>query len=270
MHLTIRLLAKTILCLLCFWSTLASAEEQISVPILTYHRFAPTAVDGMTLPISTFESQLKWLMDNQYTIIPLRTLVNYLQGKGPAPSPKSVVITADDGHKSVYTYMLPLIRKYNIPVTLFIYPSAISNASYALTWAQLQELQKTGLFDMQGHTYWHPNFKHDKKKLTAEEYQKLITTQLNKSKAVLEKKFGTPVDLLAWPFGIYDDELEKAAEKAGYTMAFSIDGRPTGKSENQMAQPRYMIVHQQSMKDFAAIMTGHAESKGPKTESNTL
>ena len=62
--------------------------------------------------------------------------------------------------------MLPLARKYNVPVTVFIYPSAISNAKYAMTWDQLRELKRSGLFDFQGHTYWHPNFKRDRKKMT--------------------------------------------------------------------------------------------------------
>jgi peptidoglycan/xylan/chitin deacetylase (PgdA/CDA1 family) len=44
-----------------------------------------------------------------------------------------VAITVDDGHLSVYTELYPLILKHRPPVTLFIYPSAISNASYALT-----------------------------------------------------------------------------------------------------------------------------------------
>jgi peptidoglycan/xylan/chitin deacetylase (PgdA/CDA1 family) len=193
-------------------------------------------------------------------------LVAYLQKKGPAPPPKSVVITTDDGHKSVYTWMLPLVRRYNIPVTLFIYPSAISHASYALTWAQLIELQKTGLFDVQGHTYWHPNFNHEKKKLTPEAYQKFVAIQLDKSKAVLEKKMGTSIDLLAWPFGIYNDELEKAAEQAGYQMAFSIDGRHARLSDHAMSVPRYMIVHQQNKKDFEAIMQGRAEGRVSKAE----
>ena len=106
---------------------------------------------------STVQRQFEWLKDNGYTVIPLKTLVNYLRGEGPAPPPKSVVIVTDDGHKSVYSDMLSLVRKYNIPVTLFIYPSCISNASYAMTWDQLKKLQQTGLFDLEGHTFWHPN-----------------------------------------------------------------------------------------------------------------
>jgi peptidoglycan/xylan/chitin deacetylase (PgdA/CDA1 family) len=241
------------------------AEDQASVPVLVYHRFGPTVADGMTVKTSVFAAQLQWLKDNGYTVIPLRTLVDYLQGRGAAPPPKSVVITADDAHKTVYSEMLPLVRKYHIPVTLFVYPSCISNASYAMTWEQLKKLQVTGLFDLQSHTFWHPNFKRDKKKLKPAEYQKEVETQLKKSKAVLEKRFGTQVDLLAWPFGIYDDYLEKEAQKAGYVMAFSIDRRNASRSEKIMAEPRYLMVNGDGLKGFEAIVTGRAQEKGHKT-----
>ena len=243
----------------------ALAQEQVVVPVLNYHRFGPTVADGMTVTTPVFESQLKWLKDNGYTVIPLRTLVNYLRGQGPPPPPKSVVITVDDAHKTVYSDMLPLVRKYNIPVTLFIYPSAVSNASYVMTWEQLKELQQTGLFDMQSHTFWHPNFKKEKKKLKPEEYQKLVDAQLVKSKASLEKRFGTTVDLLAWPFGIYDEELEKSAAKAGYVSAFSIERRLANPSERIMSQPRYLMVNGDGTKNFAAIISGKVIEKGPKT-----
>jgi peptidoglycan/xylan/chitin deacetylase (PgdA/CDA1 family) len=248
-------------------ATAPAADEEASVPVLCYHRFGPTVADSMTVTTKVFEAQVKWLKDNGYTVIPLRTLVNYLLGQGEAPPPKSVVITADDAHKTVYTEMWPVVRKYKIPVTLFIYPSCVSNpkAPYAMTWEQLAELKKTGLFDMQSHTYWHPNFKKEKKKLKPEEYQKLVDTQLRKSKNFLEKKFDTKVDVLAWPFGIYDDELEKDATKAGYAVAFSIDRRHAKKSEKIMAQPRYLMVNGDGTKNFAAIITGKAQEKGHKT-----
>jgi peptidoglycan/xylan/chitin deacetylase (PgdA/CDA1 family) len=258
--------ALAVLCLCC-GSYAVSAADQVSVPVLVYHRFGPTVADSMTTTTKVFASQLQWLKDHQYTVIPLRTLVDYLRGQGPPPPPKSVVITADDGHKTVYSEMLPLVRKYHIPVTLFIYPSCISNphAPYAMTWEQLKKLQETGLFDMQSHTFWHPNFKRDKKKLKPAEYQKEVDTQLTKSKAVLEKHFGTKVDLLAWPFGIYDDYLEKEAQKAGYVAAFSIDRHLASKSDNTMALPRYLMQNGNGVKGFAAIVMGHDQEKGHKT-----
>jgi hypothetical protein len=150
-------------------------------------------------------------------------------------------------------------------VTLFLYPSCISNASYAMTWEQIKALQQTGLFDMQGHTFWHPNFKRDKKKLKPAEYQKEVETQLIKSKNVLEKKLGSKIDLLAWPFGIYDDFLEQEAQKSGYVAAFSIDRHNAGKSDKIMAEPRYLMVNGDGLKNFAAIVAGHAQEKGHKT-----
>jgi len=262
---TLRFLVVIMVLALGFGGPAASADEPITVPVLVYHRFGPKVADGMTVTTKVFDSQLQWLKDHQYTVIPLRMLVNYLRGQGPPPPPKSVVITADDGHKTVFSDMLPLVRKYNIPVTLFIYPSCISNASYAMTWDQLKKLQQTGLFELQSHTYWHPNFKKDKKKLKPAEYQKLMDSQLKKSKAVLEKRFGATVDLLAWPFGIYDDELEKNAAQAGYVAAFSIDRRNASKSEKIMAQPRYLMVNGDGTKAFAAIVSGRAQEKGHKT-----
>jgi peptidoglycan/xylan/chitin deacetylase (PgdA/CDA1 family) len=243
--------------------SLADNQTEVDVPVLVYHRLGPTVADSMTITTSSFAAQLKWLQDNHYQVIPLKTLVDYLQGNGAPPPAKSVVITADDGHKSVYTDMLPLVRQYHIPVTLFIYPSAISNASYAMTWQQLQEIQQTGLFDIQGHTYWHPNFDREKKKQSPEEYAKFVDVQLSKSKATLDKKLNIHVTMLAWPFGIYNDELEAAAAKAGYTAAFTIDGRPANKTHKMLAQPRYMIVNSNSdIKHFANIVAGQVVAKG--------
>jgi len=178
--------------------------------------------------------------------------------KAPAPAPKSVVIVEDDAHKSVYSDMLPIIRKYRYPVTVFCYPSAISNAKYALTWDQLRELKKTGLFDVQSHTYWHPNFKKERKKLTPQALEALVSSQLKKSKTKLEKELGGTVDLLAWPFGIYDDYLLKKATETGYVATFSIERRHATPQDNIMKLPRYLLVNADSGKAFAQLLEGNA------------
>jgi peptidoglycan/xylan/chitin deacetylase (PgdA/CDA1 family) len=152
-------------------------------------------------------------------------------------------------------------------VTLFIYPQTISQGKHAMTWDELKELQQTGLFDIQGHTYWHPNFKQEKKRLSPAAYDKFVEEQLADSKKILEDKLGSQITLLAWPFGIYDDYLEQAAAKAGYTMAFSIDAHTANKSYRPMAQPRFMIIEGQSMKTFIAIVNG-ATAKPQAVTSN--
>jgi peptidoglycan/xylan/chitin deacetylase (PgdA/CDA1 family) len=151
------------------------------------------------------------------------------------------VITVDDGHRSVYTDLFPLLKKYQFPATLFLYPSALSNASYAMTWDQVREMKETRLLDLQSHTYWHPNFKKEKKRLKPGEYEGFVEMQLKKSKERIEKELNVKVDALAWPFGIYDEELMSKATAAGYVAAFTMDRRHIMRSDNLMALPRYLV-----------------------------
>lgn len=234
------------------------AADSFRVPILLYHRFGPTVADGMTITTPVFESQMKYLKDNGYKVIPLRQLIDHYRGKAPAPGPKSVVIVEDDAHKSVYSDMLPIVRRYGYPVTVFTYPSAISNAKYAMTWDQLRELKKTGLFEFQSHTYWHPNFKKERKKLRPQALETLVMTQLRKSKTKLESELGTKVDMLAWPFGIYDDYLISKASEAGYVATFTIERRHAAASDKMMKLPRYLLVNADSGKAFVQLLEGNA------------
>ncbi len=243
------------LCVPCGVEAVPQAGQSLTCPpILLYHRFGAAPADSMTVTTSVFTSHLEYLKANGYTVVPLRRLLNDLNRKVQPPA-KSVAIVVDDAHISVYTDMLPLVKKYRIPVTLFIYPSAVSNASYAMSWPQLKELQKTGFFDMQSHTFWHPNFKKERKKLTATQYEQLVKTQLGKAKARLEQELGTRVDMLAWPFGIYDDFLMARAKDAGYVAAFTIEGNRDRSFENPMKIPRYLISNSDRGKRFERILS---------------
>lgn len=248
--------------LFCFSAVSLKASDNnapvFNCPILLYHRFGPVVADSMTITTPVFISHLEYLKSHGYTVIPLKTLINAYLHKGPPPPPRSVVITADDGHKSVYTQMLPVIQKYHIPVTLFIYPSAISNASYAMSWDQLRSLLKTGLIDIQSHTYWHPNFKKERKRLSPDDYEKFVDMQFIKSKTKLEKELGIKVDMLAWPFGIYDDYLISRLTKAGYAAAFSIEARSATPADDIMKIPRFLLTNANQGKSFEWIFTHDA------------
>ncbi len=254
MNLLMRHLYFLFLTMAILFSCSAFAEEKINIPILCYHNFNPTVPGLMNMTPQKFEEELKWLIDNGFTVIPLKEAVEYLQGSRDSLPKKPVVITDDDGWQSVYTYMLPVVKKYNIPVTLFIYTQTISTGKHSLTWNELTELQNTGLFDIQDHTFSHPNFKQEKKHLSAASYEKFVTQELVTSKKILEDKMHKKISFIAWPYGIYDDYLEQQAKNAGYDMAFSIDARMANKSHRPMAQPRFMILQGLSMKTFMTRM----------------
>jgi peptidoglycan/xylan/chitin deacetylase (PgdA/CDA1 family) len=249
-----RSILSTLLLLLILLPAPLLAGE-INVPILLYHRFGPTVADSMTITTPVFIEHLDYLKKNGFTVIPLRRLVNYLNKTDLKPLPKKpVVIVADDAHQSVYTVLYPLAKKYDIPVTLFTYPSAISNASYAMTWEELREVEKSGLFDIQSHTFWHPNFKTEKKRLSATEYNKFVDIQLIKAKKKLEKEMGKTIDFLAWPFGIYDEDLIKKANAAGYIALFTIEARPVKNGERLAALPRFLLSNQDRGSRFVNIV----------------
>ncbi|OHC70418.1 MAG: polysaccharide deacetylase [Rhodocyclales bacterium RIFCSPLOWO2_02_FULL_63_24] len=229
-------------------------------PVLVYHRFGPSAADSMTVRTAMFAAQLELLKDQGYAVVPLRQLVARIDGGAGRLPEKAVAITVDDGHRSVYSEMLPLVRRYRIPVTLFIYPSAISNASYALTWAQLEELRQSGWFDIQSHTYWHPNFRQEKRRLSPDAYGELLRTQLVKPRRILAQRLGVDANLLAWPFGIYDEELIAAARSAGYLAGFTLECRRPRPADRLLALPRCLMTDAVGIGEFQQLLRPGVEA----------
>lgn len=209
--------------------------------ILVYHRFGPRVADSMTTRTETFQRQLAALDREGYRVLPLRQVVEGLTGKAELPE-KAVAITVDDGHRTVYTDLLPIIKRERLAVSLFIYPSAISNAGYAMTWEELQELAATGLVEIGSHTYWHPNFKTEKRRLSPADYASFVTMQLAKSRATLKRRLGVEADILAWAFGITDADLQAEAHRVGYRAALALGERTATDQDPALALPRYLIV----------------------------
>jgi peptidoglycan/xylan/chitin deacetylase (PgdA/CDA1 family) len=220
----------------------AARTASCEVSVLAYHRFGAAVNDSMTTRTATFRSQLEYLAAHHHPVIPLQSLMTYLRTGSPRPPRGAVVITIDDGHRSVIREALPLVREFNVPVTLFIYPSAISNASYAMTWEDLQKLRDTKLFDVQSHTYWHPNFRTEQRRLAPAQYRPFAVKQLAQPRTVLQHKLGVTADLVAWPFGVYTDEAVAIAREVGYTGGFTLGQRCVTAHENIMTVPRFLVV----------------------------
>ena len=234
----------------------AAVPGSPSTTILVYHRFGPVLADDMTVRTAVFQSQLDLIAQRGYRVLPLKGLLAALGDSNASALAHSVVLTVDDGHRTVYTDLFPVILKHRLPVTLFIYPSAISNAPYALTWDQLAEMKASGLVDVQSHTFWHPNFNVERNRLAPAAYEKFVREQFATSKAILERRLHGTVDLLAWPFGIYDEQLMQWAQETGYRAAFTIERRAASRADKMMALPRYLVVDADRGARFDALLGG--------------
>jgi peptidoglycan/xylan/chitin deacetylase (PgdA/CDA1 family) len=243
------------------------AEAEQRVPILTYHRFDPQtarATTFVTTPV--FAEQMAWLVAHHYRVVKLEDVVTAEQGRGPPVAGPAVVITADDGFRSVYTEMFPIIRAYRMPITLFLNPPMISVGGAYLTWDEIAEMRQTGLVDIEAHTQTHPNFNTVRARLGPEAYAAFITNEIAGSRQALQGRLGVAADFLAWPFGIYDTQLEAVAQRAGFVAAFALGSRAAeagpGPGTDAYAIPRFQVYNTDTGARFAAVAEGHPRGKG--------
>ena len=224
------------------WTAAApAAAGESGAPILLYHRFeASRAGSAMEVTTPVFEQQLNWLADHGYKVARLGAVVEALRDGAPI-EPRTVVITADDGRRSQYTDMYPIILRHGTPVTLFVYTHAISAEPEALTWEQINEMAKSGLIDVQSHTYTHPHFARERARRRPADFAAFVVTELQGSKATIEERLKRPVKYLAWPYGSDAADLERAASAAGYCAAFVVAGRRARAGDDPFAMPRIVV-----------------------------
>ena len=83
----------------------------MKIPILMYHSIS-NSKNPLSVPINSFEKQMKFMHNNGYTTINLNKLSDVKKGK-------FFVITFDDGYEDVFINALPILKKYNFTATCF-------------------------------------------------------------------------------------------------------------------------------------------------------
>ena len=100
------------------------------VPILMYHRFSRDEEFGKTSR-ATFESHLGYLTKH-YKISSLDKLIEYRR-KGEAIPPRFAAITIDDGYRDFYDIAFPVLKKFNVPATLYLVTNFVDGKNWIWT-----------------------------------------------------------------------------------------------------------------------------------------
>ena len=195
------------------------ADGLQKVPILLYHDFSKTRTSKMIVMETSFEAQMKYLKENNYHVITLGQFLDFMELKKQIPE-KSVVITIDDGWKSLYTIAYPILKKYDFPATLFVYTDFIGGRK-GLTWNQIKELSDNG-FNIECHTKTHRYLTKIKDGETFDQFFKAIEKELIYPKKQLKKKLNLDCSCLAYPYGKTNSLVAAMAEKQGYRAAFTV------------------------------------------------
>lgn len=198
---------------------------------------------------------MAFLHAHHFQVVSLRSAVKALQNGEPLPH-RAVVLTFDDGYADCFSRVWPVLKRYNFPATLFIYPAYIGNGGAALSWAQLQQLHGSGLFDVQCHTLTHPNLSHRKNEESNDDYEARLKQELEASKAQLESRLHIRVTQLAFPYGAFNEQVLRATKAAGFEAAWTVNEAPVvsvcGDNQTLWTLPREVMNREDSLEDFAA------------------
>lgn len=114
-----------------------------SIKILCYHRITDDCFDPlcMNIKVDVFEEMVRHLKKN-YNIMPLEKAVGLLKSGESAPQ-NTIVITFDDGYRDNYTNAFPILKKYDVPATIFLTAGAINNGDTLWYSAVVDAFEKT-------------------------------------------------------------------------------------------------------------------------------
>ena len=196
-------------------------EGYQTVPILCYHRFAPSCDSPLCMPADIFEQQLRYLKDNGYRVIGPEALAEFLDYRKPIPK-NAVMISIDDGYRSIYNVAYPILKKYGFTATLFIYIDYVGVSSQAITWEQLRELKREG-FTIGSHSVAHSDLSKQKKDEDGEAYLERLKTEIFRSKQIIDEKLGQDTLIFSYPFGRRNQMVASLARQAGYKLAVTVD-----------------------------------------------
>lgn len=124
---------------------------------------------------------------------------------------KTVIMSFDDGYIDNYTEMFPIIKKYNVKVTVFMVAGYIGGGGY-LDSAMIKEMADSGLVSFQSHTVSHaglPSLSPDSQRY-----------EFARSKEIIESITGREVKAICYPSGRFNDGVLAVASEYfefGYT-----------------------------------------------------
>jgi peptidoglycan/xylan/chitin deacetylase (PgdA/CDA1 family) len=206
-------------------------------PILTFHDVIQQR-DSASLWFDCSEDeldrQLSWLTAHGAHFVSIQQVYRHLAG-GEALPKKAIAITFADGYEGFYLRGLPILRKHHVPVSMFVHTDYVGDQHNRpkMTWAQLKELDREGLVTICSQTRTHPA---DLRTLS----DAALSEEMSGSKRALERQLGHPVPFLAYPNGKFDLRVARAAQKAGYAMAFTEQLMPSESSPNLFMVARYV------------------------------
>ncbi len=245
------------------------AQVDNGIPVITYHhilrdeentRFRHTST---TTSVRAFSNQMTWLRDMGYTTLTMYQLDDYVHNRANLPG-RAVVITFDDGLKSVSRYAYPILKQYGFKATAFIISSRIKRhpqkwAPKSLQFMSVSELEEIkDVFDFQSHTHFlHRVDGYRRPILLSRSYHNILF-DFERSRRALAQ-FNPHVSFLSYPFGGYNATAVKAAKDAGFQLAVTTVKGKVKPGDNPMLLKRLYILRTDSLETMSRLISNQPQ-----------
>ena len=181
--------------------------------VLVYHGLGRPDEARLLITPERLEAHIRYLQRRGYTFLTAEELES-------EPANGTAVLTFDDGFRSWLTDAAPLLQRLGVRATFYVstgllgqqHPQVPGDEGRLLDDADAKALSEAGM-ELGSHAMTH----RDLRSLDNDE----LATELQESKAAVEKITGRPCRTIAYPYGLYDDRVTEAAAAAGYELAFA-------------------------------------------------
>ncbi|SFV85575.1 Polysaccharide deacetylase [hydrothermal vent metagenome] len=229
-----------------FFLLFTSVASANSCVVLLYHHFSDSTPKSTSVSPKLFEQHLQYLQENDFQVLKLETMLESLDKDLPN---KCVVLTADDAYKSIAESAYPLLKKYQMSLSVFVSTNAVDKKYKAMmSWQTMR--------DIQGETMQFYNHTKDHAHLL-ELNKKQIKAQITHAQKRLVQELGQRNKIFAYPYGEASLEILKQVKHMGYS-AFGQQSGVVSTTSHRQNFPRFpMAAHYAKMSSF-------------KTKINTL
>ena len=219
-------------------------DDGVRVAVLGYHDLAENQPEtAMRIHTSKFRTQMQAIQQLGIKVITMEEFIAW-KVEGKSLPPKSILITFDDGWKSVYTDAFPILKEMGFPFTIFLYKNYVDGGGKALTSPMIQQMLSSGKMSIGSHSVSHPypvTVKNSRKK-GVPVFDAYLRKEMGESKNFLESKFPVKVSTYAYPGGFFTEEMFKLGEEFSYSCMFTVLPGKINRSLPNEKLPRYIIL----------------------------
>lgn len=230
------------------------------MPVLMYHHMVPEGqnCNAMTITPGKFRADLDIILAKGYTPV----LPGELAAGVPLPE-KPILITFDDGYRSNYDLVYPILREYGVKacISIIVLMPDLPTDNFC-TWEQLREMTDSGLVEVGSHSYRLHNLGEDKGNYEKDgtngverrpgesdgDFQARVLDDIQKSHDRIAAELGS-VTCFAYPFGCTDPDA-KALVDALFPVSLMTVPQCADLAKGLHDLPRYAVHMETNLADL--------------------